>query len=66
MKLYILLSLQVVGLGNLAERDPVADVRTTVDRYSAPASDILRFAISSLHFIIIALIMVSECIIFET
>ena len=52
-------SLQVVGLGHLAERDPVSAVSTSEERYSAPSSDILRFSISSLVFVIIAVILVT-------
>ena len=50
--------MQVVGLGNLARRDPEAHVTASSEQYSAPFSDILRFCISSLTFIIVAMIMV--------
>ena len=51
--------LQVVGFDHLAERDPESHVTASVDRYSAPPSDILRFGITALTFIIVAVIMVS-------
>ena len=50
---------QVVGLGQLSELDPVARVTVSQDSYSAPHSDIIRFSLTSLHFIIIAIVLVS-------
>ena len=55
----VLLFIEVVGLGNWAELDPVGRVRVPQDSYSAPHSDIIRFSITSLHFVIIAAILVS-------
>ena len=56
---YLSLSSQkVAGFKHLAERDPSSHVTVSEDRYSAPHSSILRFSLTSLHFIIIAVAMV--------
>ena len=59
IKLCSTLAVQVVGLEHLAERDPSSHVTTSEPRYSAPHSAVLRFSITSLHFVIIAVVMVS-------
>ena len=48
----------MVGIEILAERDPSSHVREQEERYSAPHSTILRFSLTSLTYIIIAVIVV--------
>ncbi len=51
---------KVVGFKYLAERDPSSHLTVSEDRYSAPPSRLLRFSLTSLHFIIIAAVMVTH------
>lgn len=54
----LLVFLEVVGLGNLAERGPSSHVTTPDDRYAPPHSNVLRYGVSVILYVIFASVTV--------
>uniref|UniRef100_A0A1X7TXY7 Uncharacterized protein n=1 Tax=Amphimedon queenslandica TaxID=400682 RepID=A0A1X7TXY7_AMPQE len=55
-----LLFLEIIGLGNLAERNPSINVTTPTERYTAPHSSVLRIGLAVIVYLLIAGISVRE------
>ncbi|XP_019857208.1 PREDICTED: meckelin-like [Amphimedon queenslandica] len=49
-----LLFLEIIGLGNLAERNPSINVTTPTERYTAPHSSVLRIGLAVIVYLLIA------------
>ena len=58
MILLVVYHVQVIGFGNLATRDPRVEFFPTEEDYVAEHSQIIRFSLTALSFLVTAVLLV--------